>query len=370
MQRLRQRDLEASLSYLRELYAQRDPETFKRHILTTIGSVVPSESVIYVDPSVSVTVDDPAGGASSWESVPAFSSPDLTEIVEIHGSYIDENPLINHYRRTLDGRAVKITDFLTRSEFRGLGLYNDVFRRVGLDQWMTIVLPHGPLAATAVSLGRSAKDFSERDRLALNLLRPHLMQAYDNVASLARMQHESVGMKQTMEKLDRAVVVLGKAGRLQWCTERARRWILEYFGPAKDAGHLPDDLRRWVEHQRSALSDRRDIALPQHPLVIKRAGKRLLVRFLTDNLEDHHLLILEEQYIALSAESLKLSLGLTAREAEILLGIAQGKTNKAIAEELYVSPLTVKTHLQRFYRKLGVESRAEALSRALLETLN
>ena len=104
--------------------------------------------------------------------------------------------------------------------------------------------------------------------------------------------------------------------------------------------------------------------MPQYPLVKKRAGKRLLVRFVADTLEDHHHLILEEQYIALSAESLK-SLGLTNREAEIMLGIAQGKTNKAIAEDLYVSPLTVKTHLQRFYRKLGVESRAEALSRAL-----
>ena len=155
---------------------------------------------------------------------------------------------------------------------------------------------------------------------------------------------------------------------MQWCTERAERWISEYFGPAQEAGHLPGDLRRWVEHQRSALSDQRGCPLPRHPLVVKRAGKRLLVRFVADNLEDHHLLVLEEQYIALSAESLR-SLGLTNREAEILLGIAQGKTNKAIAEDLYVSPLTVKTHLQRFYRKLGVESRAEALSRALLELL-
>jgi DNA-binding CsgD family transcriptional regulator len=370
MQRLRQRDLEVSLSYLRELYAQRDLESFKHHILTTIGSVVPSESVIYVDPSVSVTVDDSAEGASAWESEPAFSSPDLAEIVEIHGSYIDENPLINHYRRTLDGQAVKITDFLTRSEFRRLGLYNDLFRRVGLDQWMTIVLPHGPLAATAVSLGRSGKDFSERDRLTLNLLRPHLLQAHHNMEALRQVQQESVDMKQMMERLDRAVVVLGKKGRLQWGTEPAERWISEYFGPGQDAGHLPEDLRRWVEHQRSVLVDQRDIPLPQRSLVRKRAGKRLLVRFVADNLEDHHLLILVEQYIGLSAESLKSSLGLTDREAEILLGIAQGKTNKAIAEDLYVSPLTVKTHLQRFYRKLGVESRAEALSMALLERLD
>src|SRR5215213_5482890 len=248
MQRLRQRDLEVSLSYLRELYAQRDLEGFKRHILTTIGSVVPSESVIYVDPSVSVTGGDPAVGVSAWESEPAFSSPDLAEIVEIHGSYIDENPLINHYRRTLDGQAVKISDFLTRSEFRRLGLYNDCFRRLSLDQWMTVVLPHGPLAATAVSLGRSDKDFSERDRLLLNLLRPHLLQAYDNAAALTQMLQETGRMKQTMEKLNRAVVVLGEKGRLQWCTKRAERWISEYFGPPPDASHLPENLRRWVEH--------------------------------------------------------------------------------------------------------------------------
>lgn len=369
MQRLRQQDLEASFLYLRELYAHRDLESFKHYILNTIGSIVPSESVIYVDPSVSVTVDDPAEGAIAWESEPAFSSPDLTEVVETHARHIDENPLINHYRRTLDGQAVKISDFLTRREFRRLGLYNDCFRKVGLDQWMTIVLPHGSLGATAVSLGRSDKDFSERDRLMLNLLRLHLMQAYDNAAALTQMRQESLRMKQTMENLDRAVIALGKKGRLQWCTKRAERWISEYFGLAQDAGHLPEKLQRWVEHQRSALVDQRDIPLPQHPLVIKRAGKRLLVRFVANNLEDQHHLILEVQYLALSTESLKSSLGLTDREGEILLGIAQGKTNNAIAEELYLSPLTVKTHLQRLYPKLGVESRTEALSRALLELL-
>ncbi len=48
-----------------------------------------------------------------------------------------------------------------------------------------------------------------------------------------------------------------------------------------------------------------------------------------------------------------------------MLSIARGKTNKQIAASLYVSPFTVKTHLQHVYRKLGVESRTEALSQAL-----
>ena len=55
--------------------------------------------------------------------------------------------------------------------------------------------------------------------------------------------------------------------------------------------------------------------------------------------------------VLLSRGSLEL-LGLTDREADILLGISQGKTNKHIATSLYVSPLTVKTHLQHIYGKV------------------
>jgi DNA-binding CsgD family transcriptional regulator len=89
-----------------------------------------------------------------------------------------------------------------------------------------------------------------------------------------------------------------------------------------------------------------------------------VVRLVAGDPEDGHLLMLEERCVPLSAASLG-SLGLTGREAEIMAGIARGKTDKAIAEDLYVSPLTVKTHLQRVYRKLGVKSRAEAMSRVL-----
>lgn len=229
---------------------------------------------------------------------------------------------------------------------------------------MVFFIPTAPSTGIGFAIGRNTRDFSERDRLMLNLLRPHLMQAYDNAAALARMQQESVHAKQTVEKLDRAVVALGEKGRIRWCTERAGRWISEYFGPPQDAGRLPDDLRRWVEHQRSTVADERDIPQPRRPLVAEGAGKRLVVRLVAGDPEDGHLLILEERHIPFSAESLK-SLGLTNREAEILAGIAQGNADKAIAENLYVSPLTVKTHLQHIYRKLGVKSRAEALSRAL-----
>jgi two-component system, NarL family, nitrate/nitrite response regulator NarL len=62
---------------------------------------------------------------------------------------------------------------------------------------------------------------------------------------------------------------------------------------------------------------------------------------------------------------------LSAREREVLGFIAAGRSIPSIADELYLAPSTVKTHVQRLYEKLGVGDRAaavaEAMRRGLLE---
>ena len=55
---------------------------------------------------------------------------------------------------------------------------------------------------------------------------------------------------------------------------------------------------------------------------------------------------------------------LSEREREVLTLIAAGSTNREIAEELYLSPHTVKEHTSALYRKLNVRNRAEAVLRA------
>ncbi|HSH94029.1 MAG TPA: response regulator transcription factor, partial [Roseimicrobium sp.] len=63
------------------------------------------------------------------------------------------------------------------------------------------------------------------------------------------------------------------------------------------------------------------------------------------------------------------SLGLTAREAEVLLWVTQGKSNADVASILNLTENTVKKHLQNVYAKLGLESRNSAALRAI-EVLN
>nr|WP_246306024.1 response regulator transcription factor [Allobranchiibius huperziae] len=56
------------------------------------------------------------------------------------------------------------------------------------------------------------------------------------------------------------------------------------------------------------------------------------------------------------------SLGnLTGREREVLVMIARGLSNDAIASALFVSPATVKTHISRIFAKLDVRDRAQAV---------
>jgi two-component system nitrate/nitrite response regulator NarL len=56
---------------------------------------------------------------------------------------------------------------------------------------------------------------------------------------------------------------------------------------------------------------------------------------------------------------------LTAREREVLMLIAEGLSAPEIGRRLYLSPATVKTHLQHLYGKLGVSDRAAAVAAAM-----
>jgi DNA-binding NarL/FixJ family response regulator len=55
---------------------------------------------------------------------------------------------------------------------------------------------------------------------------------------------------------------------------------------------------------------------------------------------------------------------LSEREREVVTLIAAGSTNREIAEQLFLSPHTVKEYTSGVYRKLGVRNRAEAVKRA------
>ena len=66
---------------------------------------------------------------------------------------------------------------------------------------------------------------------------------------------------------------------------------------------------------------------------------------------------------AAEAIALPRALDLSAREREILASLSRGSTNLDIAESLAISLFTVKNHMKRIFRKLGVSNRTQAAAR-------
>ena len=60
---------------------------------------------------------------------------------------------------------------------------------------------------------------------------------------------------------------------------------------------------------------------------------------------------------------------LTGTEAQVMRLLAEGKTNRAIAREMFISINTVKTHVRAIFQKLGVNTRGCAVTRAVVTGL-
>lgn len=79
---------------------------------------------------------------------------------------------------------------------------------------------------------------------------------------------------------------------------------------------------------------------------------------------------MDKDDIGLKAEHCAAPFDLTKAELRILRHVIAGKTNKTIAEDLYLSQWTVKTHIRNIYKKMQVSSRASAVRKAIKRNID
>jgi len=352
MGRLGHPDIRTLLAFLREISTARDLASFRQRLPEAITRLVPAEMATYFE------VDRRRRRASALNHPADALGPSARQafVRSMH-----QLPTFQSYQRG-EGSAVKISDFLTRAKFHRLTLYDEFFRPMGVDHQIAKGLPGPPGLVTGIALNRRGRDFSETDRLLLNLLSPYLNETYRTAAMLTELHGEMALLRQGFEAIDRGVLSADAAGRVRWMTARASRWITEYFGRITRET-LPEPVRCWLVHAEGVLSDLNTAVMPPAPLVAERDGRRLEVRVVLDG--DQRLLLLDEQRTATpTAEELQ-SLGLSRRQADVLVWIAEGKTNKEIGTILGMSERTVEKHVEHVLKRLGVETRTAAAARAL-----
>ncbi len=164
-----------------------------------------------------------------------------------------------------------------------------------------------------------------------------------------------------------SITVRARDGRLMWQTPLARSLLRQYGGG--DGVTAPEPVMAWL---RRHLDDAR--ALREPPRLTLDQGPRRLTLRLHQCVDDEDnpaaqtggdwLIVMQETSDDAVLGALAEAFALTAREAEVLYWVVQGKINRDIADILGASPATVKKHLERIHAKLGVETRTAAAAMA------
>lgn len=163
-------------------------------------------------------------------------------------------------------------------------------------------------------------------------------------------------------------------GYITWLTPAAKKLLADALPHDAVIGigeHLPEPILAWAkQHIDSAVKNKE--APDDYRTNAGFSIRMTRCRSLNDNLNDHFggefLLLLKKDSGEWNLESLKVSLGLTFREAEILMWISRGKTNKEVGLILDSSHRTVNKHLEHIFEKLGVATRAAAVAMVLQRT--
>ncbi|MET0528215.1 MAG: LuxR C-terminal-related transcriptional regulator, partial [Microvirga sp.] len=173
-------------------------------------------------------------------------------------------------------------------------------------------------------------------------IRVHLANA--RAAQSARIALDAVG---------RSLLTTDEKGLLLWCTPQASSLLTSLGGDASPGAEaspsiLAAKIRDMVGREQ------------QGSVKLSLTGQEIELFYLGGAPGGEHYFRIAQLAPEREPEVLRNALGLTAREADVLLWVSRGKSNRDASLILNISPRTVNKHLEQIFEKLGVENRAAA----------
>lgn len=285
MESLRQRDWLALHEAILEINSAESLAVLPARILAASGTLVPCDTATVQDDRGGLSeipwwvVDGDAGHVQpdeGWRRGVRAMTPWEKDFSELREPFFacsgERHPHTAWYRETGDGTARRLSDVVPTSQLQRTRFFNEISRPTRINWQLTFYEPLPQDGTLMLAACRKRTNFSDRDLLLFDLLRPHVAGAWRRM----------IGREQ---------------------------------------------LRGLREASAAAL------------LKPDSAANRAALR----------------------------TLGLTEREAEVLVWLSQGKTNPEISIILGMGLPTVKTHVLHIFARLGCETRTAA-ARVALET--
>lgn len=335
-------DLSRVLDVAASLGAARSPDELVERTLSALLVLVPGLSVSWneldITNGIARAVVRPDPGAAWYEEQrPLFQR------------LMGENPLVAHFERTGDTRARRWQDVARLDDIRQTELYARFYRPHGIEEQLVVALPAPPGVLIGVAVNRGAEGFDERDRAILGLLRPHVVNAYRNVCH----RLEAATLRSVAIDTGWEVLLVDGSSRI---LDRSRTFAT----PALEIGQpLPPELGTSLDSAVRTLASER-IAAASDPVPMQ-FDEGAVQAWMVGSELGPHVVVLRS---ALEPPARPLAeLGLSPREIEVALALADGGSNDRIARRLGIAVGTVRKHLERVYAVLDVCDRTSAAAR-------
>lgn len=332
-------DVGGAYGVARSIVGARTETELRRSALQALAELVPADVLTWDRVEL-------ATGAVEHESTPVGAEP--SGAFEAVVGHARDHPLLAAHairRRP----ALRLSEVVEPGVLSHGALYGDLLHAAGVEYEIAIGMRTGRGEAVVAGLGRTEREFSERDRDVLDIVRPGLEGALRATQARGRL----IRALADDPPPGTAVMLLDRDGEVELSSPEAGRWLAEHFGKAEHPGWLPRPVAEWL-----ALP-------PRPPLVSERDGRRLTVCLIPG---DPHALLLEEAVAGFRPDALD-RLGLTARESEVLRAASVIEGEAELAWELFLSLHAVRERLARLQAKLGVRTAGDAVARALRESL-
>jgi DNA-binding CsgD family transcriptional regulator len=161
-------DLLAALALVQVVQSAPDLDAYRQRVLG-LRDLVPCNAIGYNE------VDLSTGEPYLVIEPPEFDFPGVKELFARFG---DQHPVFRHQQETGDPTPHAISDFLTEDELHALDLYKLIYERIGAEDQLAFMLPSPSGTVVAVALNRATRGFSTEERRLIELVRPHLAQAF------------------------------------------------------------------------------------------------------------------------------------------------------------------------------------------------
>lgn len=353
MRRVSHRDFERLLLAVADLNSSVDRTSLSRRTASAVLELFPDSFIAFDVFTKEKHVEQ------SWNSDPNRISAAMMNVFhDVWNRNPYENPLTEKLLQADYPRALKISDFASHAEMERTAIHNEFYKPVGIEHMLGIGIKVVPETDMSCAVARSTTDFTERERELLTILSPHLRNAIKNTIAFQKMVERATLLEGLLAERSRGFLSFASDGTILEITDVTEQLLKKYFPDSVTvSSRLPEQLRAWAFESDEALSA---MGVPS-PFIVDLPESRLSIDYIRTQTPGSRMLLVDEKR-KLSPQAFQV-LGLTAREAEVLYWIEQGKIDEVIATLLGISVRTVNKHVEHILQKLSVETRTAAVNR-------